>query len=148
MIYLRFTADRSIESHIIQFGTRWWCSHVEFIDANSGITLGSRHRGGVQERPYDYCKPSREEWWEAPGIDEAYVAAKQVIGSLYDTADGFSFVFSRDWHHPGRYTCSGLVDAAFKKVGKQLTNSWMPIHRVSPRDIMASPLLMFFSRVR
>lgn len=142
MIVLRFLTDRlSLESALIRFGTRGWTSHVEFYDDQTELTLGSRLEGGVQYRPYGYCKPTREEWWTAPGIEEAHKVAISVIGATYDFKDILGFAFDRDWHTPGSYICSALVDAAFKKAGFPLTNLWQPIHRTSPRDLLVSPLV-------
>lgn len=153
MIYLRFLTEQwSLESRLIRFGTRWWPSHVEFVDLGVGgevpvRTLGSRLQGGVQFRTYGYCKPTREEWWSAPGIDAAYETAKACIGCRYDWQDILGFVLVRSWHRPGSYICSELVDAAFKNSGNPLTNVWMPSSRVSPRDLLVSPALQFVKRV-
>ena len=152
MIYLRFITERwSIESRLIRFGTRWWPSHVEFIlvhdDGTPAYALGSRVSGGVMVRRADYCKPTREEWWTAPAIDNAYQAALSDVGKKYDWLDILGFAFARDWHRPGRYICSELVDWAFKQAGAPLTNTWAPSHRVSPRDIIFSPAVSFVKRV-
>ena len=129
----------------LRFGTRWWPSHIEFFK-DSGFhagCLGSRVSGGVRIRPYYYCNPTREEWWTAPKIEDAYAIALKDIGCKYDWLDIFGFAFARDWHHPGRYICSELVDWAFKQAGAPLTNIYMPSHRVSPRDLLVSPQLEF-----
>lgn len=148
MIYLRFITERwSIESRLIRFGTRWWPSHVEFYNDVAGTTLGSRIDGGVNVRPRNYCKPSREELWTAPGIEAAYAEGMKVVGAKYDWLDILGFTFARDWHRAGRYICSAFVDACFKRISYPLTNLWMPIHRVSPRDLLVSPKLQFERRV-
>jgi hypothetical protein len=152
VIYLRFITDQwNLESRLIRFGSRWWCSHVEFVRTDtSGVaidTLGSHLGDGVQIRPYNYCKPTREEWWFAPRAEDAYNMAKAVIGARYDALDILGFTFARDWHKPGNFICSELVDWAFKKVNAPLTNLWMPSHRVSPRDLLVSPTVTFVKRV-
>jgi len=148
MIYLRFITEQwNIESRLIRFGTRFWTSHVEFVRvADNGQpidTLGSRLNGGVQIRPYDYCKPTREEWWSAPQAELAYEKAKTVIGAKYDIVDILAFAFARDWHEPGNFICSELVDWSFKEIGVPLTNLYMPSRRVSPRDLLVSPQVNF-----
>lgn len=152
VIYLRFMTDgRSIESRLIRFGTRWWCSHVEFVriceHGNAIDTLGSRLEGGVRIRPYDYCKPSREEWWTAPNIDRAYLAAGAFIGARYDWYDILGFACARDWHRDGHFMCSETIAKAFENVSTPLLNPWQPVWRISPRDLMLSPLLQMVKRV-
>lgn len=150
MIYLRFTESESLESRLIRFGTRWWVSHVEFVRVEDSVpidTLGSRIKGGVQIRPYDYFKPTREEWWMAAHAEEAYDIAKRDIGYKYDWMDILGFAFAQDWHRSGRYICSELVDYSFKKIGYPLTNCWIPSHRVSPRDLLTSTELGFVKRI-
>lgn len=152
MIYLRFLTERwSVESRLIRFGTRWWPSHVEFLETdyqnNPVAALGSRISGGVAVRGYNYCKPTREEWWNAPKIEEAYAIALRDVGHKYDWLDILGFAFARDWHHPDRFICSELVDWAFKHAGAPLTNMWMPSHRVSPRDLLVSPQVVFARRI-
>lgn len=151
MIYLRFiTQQWNLESRLIRYGSRWWCSHVEFVriadDCHPVDTLGSHLSGGVQIRPYNYCKPSREEWWTAPQAEAAYEKARTVIGAKYDTIDILAFAFARDWHKPGNFICSELVDWSFKEIAP-LTNLYMPSHRVSPRDLLVSPQLGFVKRI-
>lgn len=152
MIYLRFiTQQWNLESRLIRFGSRWWCSHVEFVrtdDAGTAIdTLGSHLNGGVQIRPYDYCKPTREEWWSAPQAEAAYEKAKTVIGAKYDVVDILAFAFARDWHEAGNFICSELIDWSFKEIGAPLTNLYIPSHRVSPRDLLISTQVSFVKTV-
>lgn len=152
MIYLRFITERwSLESGLIRFGTRWWPSHVEFVRVENGVavdTLGSRLSDGVRIRPYGYCHPTREEWWTAPYIEQAYENVKSIIGAPYDWIDILGFAFARDWHRAGHYICSAVIDKGFKMTPGPLTNEWMPIHRVSPRDLLIPPQVEFVWRVK
>src|SRR6266404_70721 len=91
VFYLRFITERwSLESALIRFATRSWASHVEFLrcDGETPIdTLGSRLQGGVQVRPYDYCKPTAESWFTAPNISDAYEYGLTLVGKKYDVLD-------------------------------------------------------------
>lgn len=154
MIYLRFIDGGGIDSRIIRFGTRWWCSHVEFLDTSNvnteRATLGARLKGGVQFRPLTYDKSiTREEWWTAPGIDKAFAEAQKYIGCGYDLVDIAGFATARDWHSAKHMICSELVTKSFEDVGVSyiLLSAWQPVWRISPRDVMISPVLRFIKRV-
>lgn len=160
-IYLRFITDRfSIESALIRFATRSWCSHVEFIDTHMThigpfpgdprhiVTLGSRLADGVQIRPYNYCRPSAESWFTAPNIAAAYEFGKTLIGCKYDWRDILGIGFNARWHGAGHYICSSFVDACGKAASTiPWTNVHFPSRLVTPRDLLASPVITRVRRV-
>ena len=114
MIYLRFIADGGFISRVIGLRTDGKPSHVEYLrtdDAGNPIsTFGSRS-DGVKHRPYDYCKPSWEEWYTFPGIEASYARALLMDGNKYDWSD--IFVLWMGWnsaqYDPAREICSVLV---------------------------------------
>lgn len=159
-IYLRFITEKwSIESALIRFATRSWCSHVEFVRLNDDDvpidTLGSRLKDGVQIRPYNYCKPTAESWFDAPFIEAAYEFGKTLVGKKYDSLDILGIGFNTRQHKEGNYICSSFVDACGKAVipefgpdtWKGWTNKHFPSRLVTPRDLLASPLIFKFRRV-
>lgn len=157
MIYLRFITDRlSLESALIRFATRSWCSHVEFVRTEEREnapywavdTLGSRLRGGVQVRPYNYCSPSAESWFTAPNIQHAYDFGLTLIGQKYDFLDILGIGFNTRQHAEGHYICSSFIDAC-GKAGSPIawTNVHFPSRLVTPRDLLASPVITRVRRV-
>ncbi len=159
-IYLRFTTEKwSIESTLIRFATRSWCSHVEFVrtEAWPGLpdgehavdTLGSRLEGGVQVRPYNYSNPSAESWFSAPNIQAAYEYGKTLIGKKYDWLDILGIGFNTRLHGEGNWICSSFIDHCGKVASPMLwTNSKFPARLVTPRDLLASPAIVRVRRVK
>jgi hypothetical protein len=152
-IYLRFITEKwSIESSLIRFATRSWCSHVEFVRvrAPDGVaidTLGSRLKDGVQIRPYNYCKPSAESWFEAPNSAVAYAKGLLLVGKKYDWLDILGIGFNTRQHRSGNYICSSFVDYCGKLADGGWTNSEFPSRLVTPRDLLASPVIRRVKRV-
>lgn len=152
MIYLRFLTEKwSLESSLIRFATRSWCSHVEFVAVTTAgfafNTLGSRLEDGVQIRRYEYCKPTAESWFEAPKIMEAYEVGKELIGKKYDWLDILGIGFNTRQHREGNYICSSFVDFCGKAVNANWTNANFPSRLVTPRDLLASPVIHRVKRV-
>jgi hypothetical protein len=119
-------------------------------------TLGSRLDGGVQIRPYNYCRPTREEWYTAPHIEDAYEFGKTLIGSKYDLSDILGIGADEDWHTDGRYICSEyiaysgefrLIPGGVEKVIDPWLNSTTPTWHVTPRDLLCFAPLTFVRRV-
>lgn len=115
MTYVRFIADRSFISRAIGFRTIGKPSHVEYVTTNGAgnplSTFGARFSGGITHRPYNYCKPTWEEWYTFPGIEESYAEATKLAGRKYDWKDIIELLIG--WH-PGLYDplraiCSVLV---------------------------------------
>lgn len=128
----------------IRYITRSWASHVEFVDADSGYTLGARYKGGVQWRPalgsshYTYI-----EWYTHPRIDDAVLWARSQIGKPYDLTAIFGILTDRKWQSPDSWFCSELVAAAFLNVGVPLFQPSTRLNRVFPGHIPMSLALTF-----
>jgi hypothetical protein len=152
LIVLRFLTDRlNVESAVIRFATRSWCSHVEFCRVENGIavdTLGSRLRDGVQIRTYDYCRPTAESWFTAPNIQDAYDFGLTLVGKKYDWLDILGIGFNTRQHREGNYICSSFIDACGKAASPmRWTNIHFPSRLVTPRDLLASPVITRVRRV-
>ena len=152
-IYLRFVTDRlSLQSALIRFATRSWCSHCGFLrtdDQQNPIdTLDSRLNGGVKIRPYGYDKVTAESWFTAPNIQAAYDFGLTLIGQKYDWLDILGIGFNTRQHAEGHYICSSFIDACGKAASPmQWTNVHFPSRLVTPRDLLASPAIVRVRRV-
>lgn len=147
MIKLRFIQENNIGSWAIRFWTWSPWSHVEFlIDNIDNLPAGylSAREDGVQLRPLDYCKPTKEIFGTINCSSE--IAAKVLdfaisqIGKPYDFTALLSFVIHRDWLEPDSWICSELVAASFAQAEYPLLDAF-ELNRISPRDIMLSPLI-------
>lgn len=111
MICIRFIADHSFISRAIGFRTEGKPSHVEYVMVNDVTgqpvsTFGARLQGGITHRPYDYCKPSWEEWYTFPGIEASYEQAVSLEGRKYDWKDICALLFG--WHPQGYDPMQGI----------------------------------------
>jgi len=79
---------------------------------------------------------------EQPVLDYAL----SQIGKPYDWRAIVNFGFHRDWRSPDSWFCSELVAWACEAAGYPLLNPAEPHDRVTPRDLMLSPLLSFVQK--
>ena len=149
MIYLRFIADRSLLSRAIQSRTDGQCSHVEYLycsDAGTPLyTFGARRQGGVAHRPYNYCKPTWEEWYTYPGIEASYQEALAFEGRKYDWKDilALAAAWHPSYYDPERAICSCLAGYSNRLAyanGKAplLLNFNLPTWEMTPQIVYAA----------
>jgi hypothetical protein len=164
MIYLSFISERwDLESALIRWGTKSWASHVRFVRTNDKEipfdTLGSRLDGGVLVRPYlTDGNPTREEWYTAPHIEDAYAYGRTLTGQRYDWKDILGIAANEDWHTDGRDICSEFIARCgeYERVRRYTDQAekfvvtetpWLPVRtptwRITPRDLLAfAPLTL------
>jgi uncharacterized protein YycO len=123
--------------------SRW--SHVEAWTPEG--YLGAQTEGGVQIRPYDYCKVKAEAFatYSLPEADAQKVLEflRAQIGKPYDFKAIAGFLFHRDWVAAAHWFCSELQAAApdiaahspLLKVDQHKDN------RISPGMLAMSPRL-------
>jgi hypothetical protein len=150
MIRLRFSTTNSlIPSAVIRWRTDSDQSHVEFIN-EAGCTLGSRWSlrksdNGVRVRPPS-STTHQKRVLEATfvGIENAYTKGINLVGTPYNLKGIFGIAVSKDWTDQGELDCSNFVFVAAQRAGVQLLNPkdiapW----KITPRDLLLSPLLTF-----
>lgn len=115
--------------------------HTEF-DSGAGW-LGAHYQDGVQNRPYDYMKPSREFVFELEVPDDVYAAAMAWAKSKIGTPYNFGAIFSIALH-----------DAALNEVGKLICSQFgyemclklgfTPLNRdvIRPHDVTPGGLML------
>jgi hypothetical protein len=131
------------DSKIIEWQTRCWCSHVEFVSADYQNTFGAQLKGGVKWRSVaDRCYRDVKRWeiwtYDSTALQEdlfnGYMAA--TLGDKYDWKEILSFgLGERDWHDSDRAICStwamaGLIHAGIVQLPEKL-----PVTRIDPRDV-------------
>lgn len=139
-IYIRFVQGGGWDSRVIEYFSRWWTSHVEFI-AYSGSTFGAQFKGGVCWRSSQnpcYAKMRRMETWRIPVTAEQYELFEKLcddaVGTKYDWPAIFSFALGQHrLHLRGAYICSGFVAGVLKSLG--LAAILRPIENYDPQHI-------------
>lgn len=140
-IQLQFSYDKSIASKLIRWRDWSSYSHVDFLMPD-GKLLGALPHGGVQIR-----KPYRVTNKLILSINVTDSQHKDITNALlsqinkpYDFAGVLGFAFNRDWEETDKWFCSELIMYGFKQGGINLlrTNT---ISRITPKDILLSPLL-------
>lgn len=118
--------------------------HTEF-DSGTGW-LGAHASGGIQNRPYDYMKPSREFVFELEVPDGVYAEAMPWAMSRIGTPYNFAAIFGIALHDPnlnesGKLICSQFAYDMLLKLGfNPLNKQVIKPHDVTPGGLMLSPI--------
>jgi len=124
----------------IRWTTRSEYSHADFI-LPDGQLFGAHPLKGVCRRPPD---PSRRSIrLIAPGAPATVLDyALTQEGKPYDfTAVFAQILFNRNWQWEGSWFCSELIAASFFRAGVPLFPNGISAYRVTPRDLLLSPVL-------
>lgn len=88
---IRFIHGDDIVSGLIGYATDSLWTHVECLSRDGKSWIGAHAGTGVQARPLDWCKPTREAVYAVPVTDEEAEAAntwlESRIGTPYNYAD-------------------------------------------------------------
>ena len=145
---IRFINNPGIVSKLIDWQTNSLWDHVE-IETETGTYIGAHSDGGVQERPADYCKPTRERRYSIPctqvQLDRSMCYARSKVGTTnYDFADIVGLMLhNRHLQGKDRDICSEFVLAtAFKGNINMLNVQEGYTYLVTPEMLHLSPLLI------
>lgn len=144
MVTLQFSAGKSLMSRAICAATWSWASHVDFV-LPDGRLFGAVASNGVCARELRLEHYSRCERHRADIPNEALLWALDQDGKDYDWSAIFGFIARRDWQNKDRWFCAELVQCASMQVGMPLLRGdyW----RISPRDLLLSPLVELLERL-
>lgn len=144
---LRFINSPGLVSAGIDWATNSLWDHVEILTP-SGTYIGAHAGAGIQERPADYCKPTRERRYSIPCSDSQAMRiqnfAHSKLGTPYNYADIFGLLLhNRHLNSQPREICSQFVFEAATQGGIWLLNVLPKFaHLVTPETLHLSPLLM------
>jgi uncharacterized protein YycO len=119
-----FSRRTTLPSFLTRFftgGARW--SHCGIVDHERGVVIEALMWKGVVETPFSHWQlryPSFEVVEIAcpvPGLGLDY--ARRQVGSGYDYLGAIGVPWRSPWHHPGRWYCSELVEAALAQAGRR-----------------------------
>lgn len=160
MIYLRFIGEKyNLISAAIRFETRSWASHVELIKTNTSEqvidVLGCRWPKGIQHYPYITKGVTKEVWYTANDLGLVWQWMENHVGAKYDLSAIFGIALDANFHKDNRDICSESLIRANEWAITQpncvsqlawldTTDCW----RISPRDILLSPILTFYKEIQ
>lgn len=146
-VTIRFINERGFVTWAISRVTNSLFSHVEF-GTPEGTWIGAHSNGGVQERPGDYCKPSREYVYRIPckreQSESLLKSIRGAIGTPYNFKDIVGLLFhARTLTTKNRVICSQFCFIELCKVGIRALNVLPDYsHLVTPETLHLSPLLI------
>ncbi len=142
-IQIRFIRGTALDSKLIEYRTRAWCSHVEAVDTHVDKcihTYGAMLKGGVKHRldsDHTYKGISRWEIWNIPCTEVQYILFWSFLlaqnGKPYDWRAIVSFSLGeRDWEKKDSWFCSELMVAAGLAAGLWVLPDKAHIDRIDP----------------
>lgn len=149
VIRIRFIATPSIIGWDIRRLTGSLFQHVEF-GTPEGTWIGAHIGGGIQERPADYCKPTREYVYEIPCTAakqaEALAWMRSRIGTKYNVRDIVGLALQvRSLRSPNQYICSQFCcEGLLRFFGAAAVLNVLPdwAYRVTPETLHLSPIFV------
>ena len=136
----------------VSAGIAWWTNslfdHVEF-GTPEGTWIGAHWGNGVQERPANYCTPTREYCYEVPCTAKVETASlewmRSEIGTPYNRSDILGLLLHyRRLESPHRVICSQFMsDGMLRFFGASRYLNVIPgsTYLVTPETAHLSPLL-------
>jgi uncharacterized protein YycO len=142
-ITVRFVNSDDFVGKAIDWVTFSLWDHTEIQTADGGY-IGAHAGSGVQERPANYCTPSRERRYTLDVTQEQYdkifAFAKSKVGTPYNYRDIVGLFIHHDITSQHREICSMFVFECFLAAGIQLLNV-LPKYSnlVTPETLHLSP---------
>lgn len=136
VITLQFSTQDKLFARLIDWWTWGDYSHVDLV-LPDGRWLGARGDGVKVREPYPVARRLRVTV-EAPAAVLQLVLSQ--VGKPYDFLAILGFICHRDWQEEDSWVCSELIAWAFARGGQRLINA-NNLNRISPRDLLLSPLL-------
>lgn len=149
---LRFSRGTGVAGWIVRTATWSWCAHVGLKLAD-GLVLDATPEFGVSIREAQddastrYFRVGRAPQSRLDVVEyHAVQWAKLQIGRPYDWTAIYGMGFRQDWHRDDKWFCSELVEGAFSNAGMPLVQDGGLLDRITPRDLLLSPLLVEVAR--
>jgi|SRR6185312_2394982 len=148
-VKVRFIATPGFVGEAIRRLTGSLFQHVEF-GTPEGTWIGAHDRGGIQERPADYCECTREYVYAIRCSDrqlsDLMTWARHKIGTKYNFADIAGLLLeARGLTSPGRLICSQFVaDGLLRTFGSYRVLNVLPdwTYRITPETLHLSPIFV------
>lgn len=148
-IRVRFITTDSFVSAAIRKLTGSLFSHVE-IGTPEGTWIGAHIEDGIQNRPANYCNPTREYVYDIPCLDWQAGAllgwARKQIGTKYNVKTIVGIALgARSLTSPSKFICSQFVaDGLILSLGAKDVLNVLPqwTYRITPETLHLSPIFV------
>lgn len=145
---IRFIFEPDFVSRLIGWETNsLWC-HTEALSRDGQSWIGAHAGTGVQVRPLDYCKPTRERRYAIPvherAADAAYAWLDGKIGTPYNYTDILGLALhARIGITDHEVICSALMLQFMQQSGLEPLNC-LPQYAalITPETLHLSPLFI------
>jgi hypothetical protein len=145
---IRFIFEPDFVSRLIGWETNsLWC-HTEALSRDGQSWIGAHAGTGVQPRPLNYCKPTRERQYAIPVLDRAADAAytwlESKLGTPYNYADILGLTLhARIGVSEHEVICSALMLQFMQQSGLEPLNC-LPQYSslITPETLHLSPLFI------
>ena len=144
MITLRFSSGTGIAALGVRALTWSWCAHVSIIIDKTTV-IDATPEYGVAIRKIDDSIEKTQYFEVDMDYDIVIAFAKTQLGKPYDYSGCFGILIHHDMHEMNHWFCSEFVDWVSKQTGTPLVRS-DHLDRITPRDLLLSPLLKPTSR--
>ncbi len=142
---LSSTTDH-VFSKAIRFITWSEFSHVEFVTPDNKL-LGADASRGVSITKLDGRLSASSSVmlssFECEDTSTLWDFANGQVGKDYDWSALWGMLIRRNWENDNKWFCSELIAAAAKEAGNKLLADKGRHHRITPRDLLLSPLLQY-----
>ncbi len=144
---IRFINNDGFVARGISWVTNSLWDHAEIM-TDASTYIGAHAGSGVQERPANYCQPTRERRYAIPctkaQLSAIMTSARADIGTQYNYLDIVGLLLrQRKLTTPGRVICSQWVFEKALVGGIQMLNVLPGFsHLVTPESLHLSPLLI------
>jgi uncharacterized protein YycO len=146
-LVVRFIAAPDLLSRIIMWLTNsLWC-HCEILSRDGTGWVGAHAWTGVQKRPLDWIKPSRERCYAIPLHAKNYKAAhdwlEAQLGLPYDYTGCLGILLHYRIHSKKGRDCSNLAICAMQQGGLEPLNTLADYnYLITPETLHLSPVFI------
>jgi hypothetical protein len=122
-------------------------THVEFWDPKTNPFIGARSKGGVQERPADYCKVNWDRRYATPCTQEqadgVLADARAHIGQKYDYKAILGIFLRNNLHSDGKEICSEFWTSVMQGRKFDVLNvDPQFVFKITPEMVHISPIFL------
>lgn len=142
---IRFIYEPGIISKLIGWQTdSLWC-HTEGLSRDGKSWIGAHAGTGVQARPLDWCKPTREAVYAVPVSQGEYERAMTFLESKLGEPYNYESILGLALHV--RLTASGTTDCSALMLAYLMQGGHFPLNCLEGFEYLISPEVLHLSSI-